>query len=67
MAASDSLDAVKLRARAARFFRLAASSVDRETAKSIWEMGAELLDQANEIEGNVVEDLERLKEETKPT
>ena len=67
MAATDSLDAVKLREKAARFFRLAATSVDKNTAKAIWEQAAELLDQANEIEGHVVEDLERMKEETKPT
>ena len=66
MATSGSLDAVKLREKAARFFRLAATSVDRNTANAIWEQAAELLDQANEIEGRVDEDLERLKVESKP-
>ena len=66
MAATGSLDAVKLREKAARFFRLAAASVDRNIAKAIWEQAAELLDQANEIEGHVDEDLERMREETKP-
>jgi hypothetical protein len=66
MATTDSLDAVKLRETAARFFRLAAASVDRNTAKAIWEQAAELLDQANEIEGRIDDDLERLKEESRP-
>ena len=66
MAATDSLDAVKLREKAARFFRLAATSVDKNTAKAIWEQAAELLDQANEIDGRVDEALESMKEETKP-
>jgi hypothetical protein len=66
MAASDSLDAVKLREMAARFFRLAATSVDRNTAKAIWELGAELLEKSNEIAGGVDEALENMKEETKP-
>jgi hypothetical protein len=67
VATSDSLDAVKLREKVARFFRLAATSFDRNTAMTIWEQAAELLDQENEIEGGVDEGLERLKEDSKPS
>ena len=66
MAGSDPLDAAKLRKTAARFFRLAASSVDRNTAKAIWDQAAELLDRANEIDGCIDEVAERLKKESRP-
>jgi hypothetical protein len=67
MMQNSDTDEAKLREKPRRCFRLAAGLSDRDAAKTIWELGEEVLAQANAIAGHVDVVLEAVKRQTKPS